>query len=324
MKQLHERSDGWGFLQAGGVLATYVATGGLAFYAVGRWPWWAVVLLVFLHGTCVCFHPSAVHELSHGTVFKTRWLNSLFERIFGFIGWNNFLMFDVSHVRHHQFTLHPPDDLEVVLPAQLFKVKHFLEGGITHPFIFKYRILSTWRLARGQFEGEWFNALFPAAHPEKRRGPVHWARIILIGHGLLAVGAIVAGFYDHRFWILPVLVNFPSFYGSWLHNLCAFTQHTGLQDNVPDFRLCCRSITLNPIVKFLYWHMNYHTEHHMYAAVPCYRLHQLYAAVKHDVPAPRRGLLGAWREIAAIQKIQATNPQYQHVVAVPNPRPKDR
>lgn len=43
-------------------------------------------------------------------------------------------------------------------------------------------------------------------------------------------------------------------------------QHAGLSDNVPDFRLCCRTMILNPFFRFLYWHMNYHTEHHMYAA----------------------------------------------------------
>lgn len=38
------------------------------------------------------------------------------------------------------------------------------------------------------------------------------------------------------------------------------------------FRLCVRSITLNPISEFLYLHMNWHTEHHMFAAVRCYHL----------------------------------------------------
>ena len=44
----------------------------------------------------------------------------------------------------------------------------------------------------------------------------------------------------------------------------------GLQDYVPDFRLCYRRFLVNPVVRFLYWHMNFHIEHHMYAAVPCY------------------------------------------------------
>ena len=45
------------------------------------------------------------------------------------------------------------------------------------------------------------------------------------------------------------------------------------------------------VVRFLYWHMNYHIEHHMYAAVPCYRLGRLHRAIRHELPPlpPRAG-----------------------------------
>ncbi len=66
-----------------------------------------------------------------------------------------------------------------------------------------------------------------------------------------------------------IKVRSARFYGLWRHWLCNNTRHIGLQDNVPDLRLCCRTIRLNPLVQFLYFHMNYHTEHHMYASVPC-------------------------------------------------------
>ena len=59
---------------------------------------------------------------------------------------------------------------------------------------------------------------------------------------------------------------------------------------VPDFRLSTRTFyindpkrsALNPLswpfrlVRFWYWHMNFHIEHHMYAAVPCYNLEKLH------------------------------------------------
>ena len=73
--------------------------------------------------------------------------------------------------------------------------------------------------------------------------------------------------------------------------LCNNTQHVGLQDNVPDFRLCTRTILLNLVVRFLYWHMNFHIEHHMYAAVPCYNLGRLHEAIKHNLPRSPNGLL---------------------------------
>ena len=87
-----------------------------------------------------------------------------------------------------------------------------------------------------------------------------------------------------------------------------------------DFRLCCRTFTLNPLVRFLYWQMNYHTEHHMYAAVPCYHLARLHRLIRHDLPPTPHGLLAVWREIAAILARQAKDPAYRHVVALPTAR----
>jgi len=77
------------------------------------------------------------------------------------------------------------------------------------------------------------------------------------------------------------------FYGGWLFFLCNNTQHIGLQDHVPDFRLCCRTFALHPVTRFHYWQMNYHTEHHMYAAVPCYNLGKLHALIRHDLRLAR-------------------------------------
>ena len=62
-----------------------------------------------------------------------------------------------------------------------------------------------------------------------------------------------------------------------------------LQDDVPDFCLCTRTVLLNPFVRFLYWHVNYHIEHHMYAAVLCSNLGKLHQAIKRDTPKPARG-----------------------------------
>jgi fatty acid desaturase len=118
--------------------------------------------------------------------------------------------------------------------------------------------------------------------------------------------------------MIPIVFTMGSCYGGWLHTLCNATQHIGLQDSVSDFRLCCRTFTVNPIVQFLYWHMNYHIEHHMFAAVPCYNLGKLHRLIEHDLPPCPDGLIATWQEIFAIQKIQETNPDYQHVALLPN------
>jgi fatty acid desaturase len=318
MKRLHERSDFMGALQTLGYLGVIVATAGAALYSFSRWPWYVTVLLVFAHGTVFAFQINAVHELGHNTVFKTRWLNEVFVRLFAFLGWIHFKVFDASHTRHHRYTLHPPDDLEVVLPEK-FLLRHFLKRGFVN--IERMRIVAkeVVRLARGEFQGKWELFLFPESEPAKRRGVVNWARTLLIGHGLILALSVALGLTIAReFLLVPMLSTFGTFYGQWLFFSCNSTQHIGLQDNVPDFRLCCRTFTLNPFVRLLYWQMNYHIEHHMYAAVPCYKLGQLHRLIEHDLPPSPRGIIATWKEIAAIQKRQKQDPDYQYVAPLPS------
>ena len=92
--------------------------------------------------------------------------------------------------------------------------------------------------------------------------------------------------------------------------------HTELKDNVPDFRLCVRSITLDPFSHFIYWRMNWHLEHHMFAAVPCYNLRRLYKTLASDMPRPRT-LVGSWREMRETWKRQKKDPDYQFETPLP-------
>ena len=140
--------------------------------------------------------------------------------------------------------------------------------------------------------------------------------MLLVGHGLLAGVSLYFGL-----WQLPVLITLAPFYGGCLLYLCNNTQHVGLQDYVPDFRLCTRTIRLHPFVQFLYWHMNFHTEHHMYAAVPCYHLGKLHRAIAHDLPRPTVGLYETWKEIIPILQKQKADPTYQFVPELPSPSP---
>lgn len=313
MKALHRRSDLRGLIQTVGYLGILAATGALSLYAGFHWPWWVTVALIFLNGMGYAFLINGVHELGHGTVFKTKALNEFFVRVLSFLGWINFPMFQTSHMRHHRYTLHPPDDLEVVLPIRVL-VKHFFLQGFVNPQGAWWTLKYTVRVARGKFQGEWENTLYPEENAGGRRAAIQWACTLLLGHGL-----IVAASISFQLWLVPVVITLAPFYGGWLFFLCNNTQHIGLQDNVADFRLCCRTFTLNPVVRFLYWQMNYHIEHHMYAAVPCYNLGRLHEAIKHDLAPCPRGLVATWLEIAAIQRKQAADPSYQYIPPVPNP-----
>ncbi len=314
LQSLHKRSDAKALAQTLGYVGTIALTAGLSLWSFhSGWPWYLTVAFVFLHGMVCAFMINGVHELCHNTVFKTQWMNSFFVRLLSFLGWINFPFFETSHLRHHRYTLHQPDDLEVTLPYP-WSWANFWKYGFVNVVFPYYSLKETIRIARGRLVSQWELKLFPESQPEKRKAPVNWARTMLIGHGIIFVVSIYFGW-----WLVPVLVSLNQFYGGWLFMLCNNTQHIGLTDKVPDFRLCCRTIKLNPVVQFLYWHMNYHTEHHMYAAVPCYNLGKLHRAVKHDMPETK-GLIATWQEINAILRKQEADPGYQYAPACPNPK----
>ncbi len=311
LAELNQRSDLLGFAQTGGHLAIIAATAALSWYASLNWPWWATASCLFLHGTVYAFLLNGFHELCHSSVFKTRALNTFFLNVYSFMGGFNPVGFWASHQEHHKYTLHQPDDLEVVLPMKL-TLANFLKTAFVNPWGLWERAKNLVRNSRGELQGEWETALFTKIYPEKKRAWMLWGRVLLFGHLAIAIVALALGL-----WQIPVLLTLAPFYGGLLLYLCNNTQHIGLQDEVDDYRLCVRTIYLNPVLQFLYWHMNYHTEHHMYAAVPCYKLARLHAAIKHDLPHCPNGLLETWRQIIAILRRQKVDPAYQYVPTLP-------
>lgn len=321
---LLERSDLRGWCLAAGHLVLFACTGSLALYCFNNGIWLGFAVALFAHGTVASFFPvSPVHELGHGTVFKTHSLNRFFLYVYSFLGWWNHHEYAMSHTFHHRYTLHPRGDREVVLPrhpslklgylVQLFTFNVF--GG-TESTGFLPRVTDVFRTARGGYrsdKSEWFPALY-AGHPEERRRAVNWARWLLAFH-LSVIGAAAAT----GLWILPVLISLPVFTANALRYFVGMPMHCGLRNDVPDFRLCVRSITLNPISEFLYWHMNWHTEHHMFAAVPCYHLPRLSEVIAADMPTPRT-LGGAWREMREVWRRQQTEPDYQFDTPLPSKR----
>jgi fatty acid desaturase len=313
LKRLHARSDFVGAGQTLGYLACLAVPAAVAIRGGlrGEWVWAAGGL--FTYGIVASFLINAVHELGHNTVFRSAWLNTWFCRLFALLGWINYELFGVSHVRHHRYTLHPPDDDENPLPIR-FTVRDFIRG-----FLFNYRFLvfsvqKTVRLARGRFEGQWEQTLYPADRPELARPAIRWSRFVLAGHLAVLAVSVAMGW-----WIVPLVVSTGCFFGNGLFLLCNNTQHIALPSHNTDFRLCCRTFTLNPVVRLLYWHMNYHTEHHMYAAVPCYRLGALHRLVRHDLPPTPHGIVAVWREIAAIKRREAAEPGWVYMPPLPSP-----
>ena len=323
LRELSKPSDLQGFRMAFGHLGLWLLTGLLSFYFAIEQLWLGFLLMIFLHGTVGTFFSAPHHELCHGTVFKTKRLNEIFLRIFSTLGLQNFHIYKMSHSYHHRFTLHRIADKEVVLPKtpslkflyllQLFTFN--ITGGFESRGLFP-TMRGLFRVAADRMEkpyNEWGTELY-AEFPEERLKAVHWARYLIAVHLSFAVFAVLIGYP-----ILILIVSLHPFMGNWLRYFVGAPMHCGLRSDVSDFRKCVRTITLDPISEFLYWHMNWHLEHHMFAAVPCYNLKKLYEAVAEDMPKPRT-LISSWQEMLEVVKQQEADPAFEFDTPVPPQR----
>ena len=324
-RALMQPNDFQGFIQAGGHLFIFLITGGLTLYFATERLWPEFLVSLFIHGTSASFFKGiAAHELGHGTVFKTKALNSLFLRFYSIISWHNHHEYAMSHTYHHRYTLHPEGDREVVLPLEILLGRPFyllqlftfnITGGPVTSGIIPI-MKGTFKTAFGGkgasvISEEWSNALY-TTHEKERPNAIKWARLIILFHTCVLLLAIYSGL-----WALPLVLSTQQFTANWLKHFVGLPMHCGLRSDVADFRKCVRSITLDPISEFLYWRMNWHLEHHMFAGAPCYNLKKLHNAVAHDMPKLRT-FFGAWKEMLEIKQQQQLDPNYEFDTPVPS------
>ena len=283
-KALMRRSDGPAIRDTLLWFALLIGTAAGMAILWGRW-WSLPFILAYgvLYGSS---SDSRWHECGHGTAFKTRWMNNLVYYIASFMLLREPTVWRWSHARHHTDTIIVGRDPEIAVPrpARLGHVLlNFFSLKSGPASLKKIFLHAMGRLSPGE----------ASFIPEMERRKVFVAARIYLGI-LLAV--LLACLLLRS--ILPaMLVGLPTFYGAWLLVILGTTQHAGLQEDVLDHRLNSRTIYMNPVLRFLYWNMNYHIEHHMFPMVPYHALPALHEAVKGDCPKPYRGLIEAYREI---------------------------
>jgi fatty acid desaturase len=283
LKQLMKRSDSTSLWNYGIWLALLVASG------VGGYLTWGTVWAVpcFLaYGVLYSTSDHRAHELSHGTPFKTRWLNDLMYQVAGFMTLHEGYYWRWSHARHHTHTIIVGLDPEIAFPRPvrlLFAILDlfYLRSGLI-------QIVNICRHALGRIteEGEHFI-------PEQERGKVIAASRVYVLIFALVIAACV---YTRS--ILPAMfIVLPRFYGGFMAQIFNITQHAGLAENVHDHRLNTRTFHTNALFRWLYCNMNYHIEHHIFPMVPYHALPGLHEAIRAQCPAPYPSLWAAYREV---------------------------
>ena len=260
LRVYNQRSNLRGALQTGSHLAAI----GLAAYALQlSWgSFWAVLWFVVL-GTLLNFLYAGQHELSHWTVFKTRWLNNVFGHLFGFIVLMPREHDRMEHYQHHRHTQDPELDGEL----QGAPFYNGMASYVWYASGIGYWIGIVWRTI-----GTAFAFRFPAFFVEKqKRLSTREARLYLLGYFIIAaLSWYFQSWFAVTYWLAPMLAT------KFIHNCQNLAEHTGMP-NEPDILINTRTIKSNALLDWLAWNMPYHTAHHTYPAVPFYKLPELHA-----------------------------------------------
>ena len=311
MKELMRRSDGPAIRDTALWFGALFVSGAAGYALWGSW--WAVIPFAIygvLYGSA---SDSRWHECGHGTAFKTPWMNDAVYNIACFMIFREPTVWRWSHARHHTDTIIVGRDPEIAYPrppdllmalVNLFALKNVASG-----------LASLFRHAAGRMSAAEASFIPRSEHAKVYRTARLWLDIL---------AAIVVACLGTRSVLPAMYIGLPTLYGCWLHIVFGTTQHAGLDEDVLDHRLNSRTVMMNPVLRFLYWNMNYHVEHHMFPLVPYHALPRLHEIVKADCPPPYPSLLAAYREIIPALLRQTREPGYFVRRVLPNARERTR
>lgn len=292
LRRFTTRSDFKGLCQSLGYLLLLASTGAASYYAFSHAHWVLLFFALYVHGMFYSRFGDALHELSHNTVFASRWLNVGMTSLYGLLYWPwNPHLYRLSHQGyHHRYTLHQGSDGEDVpnfveltpklirdMVLKIVQVKGFVENLAR--LVTLKPTSKGWR-GRGYALDTWEQFVLQNASEKDRRQVYRAAVAALVFQVVFVAACLYFGV-----WFLIVLVTLAPFYGGWFLNFIAGVhQHTACEANHPDFRISCGDAILDPFSSFLYWHMEYHIEHHMFAGIPCYNLKAFSRFVADQLP----------------------------------------
>jgi fatty acid desaturase len=303
LKQLMKRSDGPPLRHFGLWLGLLVLSGVAGFLTWGSW--WCVLPFA-VYGVLYASADHRAHELSHGTPFKTRWINEALYHLAAFMTLHEGYYWRWSHSRHHTHTIIVGRDPEIAVPRPpdimgMLLDLFFIKSGIK-------MIALIVRNATGSLSADGRHFI-----PDTEKPKVVWSSRLYVAILLATIIACIA-----TRSILPAMfIVLPRFYGGPLSQVFNITQHAGLDEDVYDHRLNTRTVLMNPVFDFLYMNMNYHIEHHMFPMVPFYALPKLHDLIKDQCPKPYANLREAYAEIIPAVLRQRHEPAWYVVRQLP-------
>lgn len=282
LQALSAKSDAKGLLQT----ASHVLALGCSTYLLSMtWgTWWAVPVFL-LQGVLINWLYCAQHELSHGTVFRTRWLNEWLGRLIGFIGLYPRDFDRIQHFGHHRHTGDWHKDPELLRdPYELSGYLTWLSGAS----YWQSRVSRLFRLLMGK-------VIEPYIREDEKPLVIREARIHLALYAvILALSLWLESSVAVIYWLGPMLAT------KWAYMLQGTIKHLGRPHSDNLFENT-RTAKTGPLFHWLGWNMQYHTAHHLFPSVPFHRLPALHRSIvaKAGTEPPTMGYFEFQRQAIA-------------------------
>jgi len=286
LKQLGRRSDVPGLIWMTHWIVFLLGTGTLLHLSLGSW--WVVPAMIAYGAVLVVPAYALSHETSHGTAFRTRWLNDVLLWVSSFIYFEEPYHRRYAHTSHHTYTMHVGKDGQMPFALPMTFKEWVLE--LTHLGFYWYEIKLFIKNALGRF-----SPLVLQYTPEGELPKLKWgARAYLAAYAAL-LAFIAAG---HMWPLLYIII--PRLVGGPVMQMFTILQHAELSEDAPSILDSTRSYKGGWLSWFLYMNMNNHLEHHLYPQVPFYALPGLQKAIEDQVPEPDPGFWRTNYEVAIV------------------------
>ena len=192
LKKLTQKSDLKAFKQVAIQIVVTALLGYIVYYLFINKNYIFAFFVYYVYAAIYDFMGAsgAGHELSHRSVFKTKWLNEFFMILFSITSYFEFSWFRASHKHHHQFTLHRDSDREVVLPIPL-KRKTYLIWGFFDFNKFYVVFKTLFKHATNRFDTDWEKHIFSGRDEKYRNQAKWWARFLFVFHLSVLIVSII-------------------------------------------------------------------------------------------------------------------------------------
>jgi fatty acid desaturase len=283
LRQLGERSDRPGLRFAAGHLAA-LALGALLIHATLGTPW--VLPAMVIQGIVIVHLFAPFHESTHGTAFKTRWLNQATAWFTGLALGLPPTFFRLEHNQHHVFTQDPAHDPEIIPHTATRRGYLLYATGLPY---FRGLLSALLRHPFGRFTPMETRFLAESTRPQVIKD----ARIMWAVYGAVLLASLVAQSWAAvLFWLLPRILGEP------FMRLIRMSEH-GACPFVADMLRNTRTVrTLTPL-RWLNWNNAFHAEHHAIPGVPFHALPRLHEQLGPHLENLEPGYVATQRKLLA-------------------------